>query len=475
MATIYNSNEQQMQGSHSQSELRWLQPLFIGLIGISLFLLLAPREHVRPPVDQPGNTAARRAPEGTTPSRGVQRTPPLGLADPHVAVGRPLPDLGLGDSWMARGHEESPAQPVELPQRSRELDDLVAKAKTIQSLTPEGVKDMRLLLRELRKQGVDAVPAIRDFLRSREDVNFANMDGGALAEHHTLRQALFDILRQIGGDEAIAVSLEQLSGNQDPAEIAMLARNLEEAAPGVYRDEAVRVASTALQLLADAKQIDTRPLFEVLRDLGGADAATVLAQFPANADAVQYLRNKNTNLSPTVRTYALMSLASMPSGEGVPTLAALAGDADVPVEHRSPEPFRMLAQASVDYTKAGKALVDLARAGQIPERAWGAMADALAGKHLQFPSQLSGGLLPGQNEADVSGAESPFVRGFYDDEHHIKYEERTVAADWSPKQIKQQLALIDTLLNITANPVGVNALQQARASLQRLRPMETQQ
>jgi hypothetical protein len=470
MATTYNS-EQQTQGFRTQSEIRWMQPLFIGIIfigiiGIGLFLLLAPREPVRPPADQPGNTVARQAPAAAQPSGGAQKTS-LGPADSHFALGRPLPGLGPKDNWMAGRHKESPAQPVEPLQRSWELDALVAKVKNAQALTPEGAKDMKRLLRELQEQGAAAVPALRDFLRSKEDVNFDNLSGGELAEHHTLRQALFDTLRQIGGDEATAVALEQLSGNQDPAEIAMLARTLEEAAPGVYRDEAVQVASTALQLLADANQVDVRPLFEVLRDLGGPEAATVLAQFPANADAVQYLRDKNiTNISPTVRMYALMSLASMPDGEGIPTLAALAEDPNVPVEHRPPEPFQMLAQASVDYADAGKALIELAQAGQIPEGAWGALADALAGEHLQFPSQLSGGTLPGQTEADVSGVDSPFVRGFYDDEHHIKYEERAVAADWSAKQVQQQLALIDKLLGATHSPAGTQALQQARASLQ---------
>jgi hypothetical protein len=354
-----------------------------------------------------------------------------------------------------------------------ELDALVAKVKKAQALTPEGAKEMKQLLRDLQKQGAAAVPAIRDFLRSNEDVDFDKLSGGELAEQHTLRQALFDTLRRIGGDEAIAVSLEQLGGNQDPAEIAMLARNLEEMAPGVYRDQAVQAASNALQLLADAKEVDVRPLFEVLRDLGGVDAATVLAQFPANADAVQYLRNKNmTNISPTVRTYALMALAGLPGGEGIPSLAALADDPNVPVEHRPSEPFQMLAQASVDFADAGKALVDLASAGQIPDHAWSAMANALAGKQLQFPSQLSGGMLPGQTEADLSGVDSPFVRGFYDDMHNVLYEERKVAADWSAKQINQQLALIDKLLGATHSPVAAQALQQARTSLQGLQANE---
>src|SRR5262245_43613995 len=473
MATLHDSKRQKRDLSGQSSEVWWVRPLFFGIIGLGFLLLLVPRAKVRPPEDKPGDPMVGQAPAGAPPSGGPRRAPSRGPTDSRFALGQRLPGPTPGDGWTARSQVEAPALPVEPPQQVWELDALVAKVKKAQALTPEGAKDMKQLLQELQKQGAAAVPAIRDFLRSNEDVDFDKLSGGELAEQHTLRQALFDTLRRIGGDEAIAVSLEQLGGNQDPAEVAMLARNLEEMAPGVYRDQAVQAASNALQLLADAKEVDVRPLFEVLRDLGGVDAAAVLAQFPSNATAVQYLHDKNTtHISPTVKTYALMALADLPGGEGVPTLAALAGDPDVPVAYKPREPFQMLAQASVDFSDAGKALVDLAQANQIPDQAWSALADALAGKQLQFLSQLSGGMLPGQTEADVSGVESPFVRGFYDDMHNILYEERTVAADWSAKQINQQLALIDKLLGATHSPVATQALQQARTSLQGLQANE---
>ena len=94
------------------------------------------------------------------------------------------------------------------------------------------------------------------------------------------------------------------------------------------------------------------------------------------------------------------------------------------------------------------------------------LSEALAGKYLQFPSQLSGGTLFAGKDADVSGIEAPFLRGYYDDERNIKYEQRLVSADWSAKQINQQLALIDKLLAVTSGPAGVTALQEARESLQ---------
>jgi len=94
------------------------------------------------------------------------------------------------------------------------------------------------------------------------------------------------------------------------------------------------------------------------------------------------------------------------------------------------------------------------------------VANALAGKHWQFPSRRSAGTLPGKNEADVAGVDTPFVRGFYDDEHQVLYEERAVSGHWSAQQVRQQLALIDTLLGATHAPAATQALQQAQASLQ---------
>ena len=54
----------------------------------------------------------------------------------------------------------------------------------------------------------------------------------------------------------------------------------------------------------------------------------------------------------------------------------------------------------------------------------------------------------------------------HEHEHHIKYEERSVSADWSAQQVQQQLALIDKLLSVTTSPTGRQELQQARVSLQ---------
>ncbi len=467
MITIKTS-EGQKQNLDSQSEVWWRQLLFLGIIGLGLFLLVAPNVWRHSSADEPKPSAPRPVRENARPSSETQRMELLSPSGSQLMQGHDQRETELTEDWATEGRTSASIQPLEPVRHSQLLDVLIKRLKGASAITAEDTKEIKRLLQELQKQGTTALPAIRDFLHSKEDVDFDNISGSELLDHHTLRQALFDTLRQIGGNEAVAVSLEQLRETQAPAEIALLARNLEEGAPGVYRAEALWAVNNALQLWSGPQeQVEVRPLFELLRDLGGAEAVAALEQYPANADAMQYLRNTDTNVSPTWRMYSLLALTGLPEGEGISKLSALAGDPEVPVAHKAELPFQMLAQSSMDYAEAGQALVDLARAGQIPDRAWSAIAEALEGKYLQFPSQLSGGALPAKDEAEVSGVEAPFLRGYYDEAHRLKYEQRLVSEDWSTKQFKQQVALIDKLLATTPSFAGVQALQQARTALLR--------
>jgi len=436
----------------------WRQLLFLGIIGLGLFVLFGSRDKPHPPADKPLNTVAQQAPAAAPPSGSAWTASSDGLV---VTSGQPS------------APSQTPVAPSQTPvvqARNSVVEDLVAPFKNMQELTPEGAKDLKRRLQDMRERGTAVVPAIRDFLRSQQDVEFDKMPGGKLAEQRTLRLALIDTLRQIGGAEAVDVSLDQLRMTKTPSEVAMLALNLEEAAPGVYRDEAIGTVLGALQDLARTKNpLEVRPLFEALQALGGLEATTALEQFPHNADMVGYLSNKDTKISPTVGTYALITLANLPDGEGISSLADLAGDPNVPVAHRTTGPFQMLAQASADHAQAAEELVALAEAKQIPDQAWDAVANALAGKELQFPTPPPEGTPPGKNEAGGSGAGASFVRGFYDDERNLLYEERLLSPTWSATQVQQQLALIDVLLGMTDAPAATKALQRARDTLTRRR------
>jgi hypothetical protein len=66
-----------------------------------------------------------------------------------------------------------------------------------------------------------------------------------------------------------------------------------------------------------------------------------------------------------------------------------------------------------------------------------------------------------------SGARSPFWKSYFVEWTNVRYEQDVVSADWSDEQVAQQLALIDDLIEAVSSPAAVQALQQARTSLQR--------
>lgn len=468
MALTYNRNEGSLDLKPQPKKQRKAKLLVFGCVGAGLFWLftqpaVTPRRTAQ--VDGSAVTPAPEAPQPVIATSSAKTTPVVSTQPRET---KQAVDLATPTSLVQSQTVAFPQTP-EPVHHTQALDSLVALFKNVQELTPERAGEMTRLLKELRKQGVVAVPAIRSFLLSKDDVNFDKLKGSELASSHTLRQALFDTLRQIGSPEAIGTLVEQLGGNQEPAEIAALARNLEQAEPGVYQPQILQATSNALQLYARGNPpVEIRPLFEVLQEVGGPQAANILAQFPANATSLQYVSNKDPNVSPTVKTYALISLASLPDTEGVNSLAALAGDPRVPTQYKADLPFQMLAQTAMEHEAAGEALLTLAKGGQIPDRAWPAVSEALQGRYMLFPSQMAGGVLPGQhNEVDRSDAEAPFLRGFYDDEKNLKYEQRLVSADWSPEQVQQQEKLIDNLLSVTSSAAGKEALQNARAALQR--------
>lgn len=431
----------------SQGGRRW-RAIFLGILGLGLFAIFASRDHGRPRSDELGSSVAQRT-SATEPPTGGART----LASAGLQVVDAVP--GQRAATMQGGHFV--AEPLGSP-----LENATA-------VTPDAT-NLKRWLQDARERGVGAVPAIRDFLRLRQDVHFEKTRDGKPAEPRTLRLALIDLLRQIGGPEAMEASLEQLRITESPGEIAMLAINLEAAAPGVYRDEAMWTVVNALQALARTKEpFEVLPLFEALRVLGGPEAMATLEQLAHNADTVRYLRNKDTYISPTVGTYALVTLAGMPDGNGVFRLAELAGDPNVPVAHKTVGPFQMLAQASAGNAQAGEELVALALEGQVPDRAWDAVANALAGKHLLFPTPAAAGAPTGKNESNGTGAGARFVRGFYDDERNVLYEERLVSRSWSAPQVQRQLALIDALLTATDSPAATQALLRAQETLRRRR------
>ncbi len=448
MTTIPNSNPHSHE-SRSQAGSWWRPLLFLGILGLALFLLVAPRKKVPSSTEKPERTVAQQAAAAAQTS-GAAKTP-FSFDDSHFASRRSLVNPPPEDHWPAGEYPASATQPLPLSQHVWELDALVSKVKNMKVLTEESATDLEHMLQALRKQGAAAVPAISDFLRQGDDVNFTKMSGGELIHYQTLRQALLDTLDKIGGSEALAASLEQLPQTRDPIELAMLARNLENEAPGVHRDEVIQAISNALQWAEQTsakERPDVGPLFHLLRTYGGEKAVAVLQQS-----------------APQWGEYSLIALADLPKGAGISNLIALASNQDAAVENPV-LPFQVLAQAAARHSSAGTALVDLARTGQIPDQAWSEIGEALGGKQLQFSSKMFDGTPLASTSMGGGDGGSSLAKNYYIEWLNIRYEQRSVAAEWSTKQINQELALIDQLRSVASTPAATTALQLARAALQ---------
>ena len=327
---------------------------------------------------------------------------------------------------------------VSLPASSAYAEQLIARMwqpaqGTSQS---ERAKALQQQFKELTAQGVNSVPAIRQFLERNQDLPFDNSAG-----YPSLRAGLFDALSQIGGPEATGLMAETLRSTADPAEIALLAKTLIAKDPAQYQQDAVNAARETLDQIAKGALSpgDPGPLFQILRDYGNATAAGDLA---ARVPQWQY--------------YATMALAQSAQGQGVPSLIQQVQN-DQTAEGRN-FALRMLAQVSGQYPDAATALAEQARANQISDRAWKQIAMGLAGDQYFF----------GSDQPQVSA--TPPLPGFKT--YHIERGNQNFYSlpVGSGADISQRIAAIDQLLGATSNPTAVSALNDARTILTGMLP-----
>jgi hypothetical protein len=108
----------------------------------------------------------------------------------------------------------------------------------------------------------------------------------------------------------------------------------------------------------------------------------------------------------------------------------------------------MLAQVAGQYNEAGAALLDQARAGQIPDSAWSKIVTGLAGDQYEI------------------GAPPPGIQSGLKTYHIQSGNQNFYSLPLGPgDQATQNLQLINQLLAATSSPVGRQALQNAQASL----------
>jgi hypothetical protein len=238
---------------------------------------------------------------------------------------------------------------------------------------------------------------------------------------------MFDALRQIGGADAAGVAAQIMQTTTNPAEVAVLAGDLEAMAPGQYRETALAAARDGLaRTPPDSFLIDSSPYFEVLQKFGGAESVATLQQAAARWNY-----------------YAPMALASLPDGAGLSTLAIMAQNIDGSSSGSSRFALRMLAQLSAQNPDAAQALLNQVSTGQIPESAWQGIAAALNGEQAYYGDSYL------NNTPPADGTDRKTYHIASNDQN---YQTLNVSGGWTQSQVQQQLNYINQLS--AANPIA---------------------
>ena len=143
------------------------------------------------------------------------------------------------------------------------------------------VRQVLSLLEQLAHSGQEALPAIRQFVGSNRDVEYDSVSGKGPRDIRaltdavlppSLRLALFDVVRQIGGNNGEQLLAETLGLTKRGLEVAFLTQLLEEMASGKYRNVALAAAQALLNRGAaeSADRFQRDYLFNVLRRFNDA-------------------------------------------------------------------------------------------------------------------------------------------------------------------------------------------------------------
>ena len=191
--------------------------------------------------------------------------------------------------------------------------ELIARLRSLKSApAPRAARQAIHTFEELLYAGPAALPAIKECLARNEDFDFAAAGNssrgnrGGVADEFvlppSLRFGLFDVVKQIGGENAEKLLAESLSTTGRGVELAWLARALQASAPNKYREEALSAAksllanSAALNSTSALDQGHREQLFSVLAMFGDTSYAAVaqsqLVQADGSVDrsALRYLQ-----------------------------------------------------------------------------------------------------------------------------------------------------------------------------------------
>jgi hypothetical protein len=322
-----------------------------------------------------------------------------------------------------------PSAPAEAgPLSTKELmDELTALSGIHPPVTKKQAEKFKHDLEELIHRGPAAVGAIKEFLAKNVDSDFGQVEGGDQLSYSSLRAALFDALKQIGGAEAQGAMLQALQSSAVPAELLDLATDLESQAPGQYRDEILKAAREALEMGA-VNQLGTNaelgPAYRILNTYGEAGTAE---------DAPKHHPDS---------FYSAIAMANLPDGRGLASLVQMAQNPSPDASGRIVA-TEMIAQLAGQNDEALETLVQMAQNQQISNRVWTRLAPILAGERYELAPT-------GGSNGEENGS-PPFTM---------------VNAATSVGEINERLGLIDLFLGVVEKgSAAAAALQHERDAL----------
>ena len=418
--------------------------LVVAVAGAVAFKKMRSTPPVTPPTEQT-ETTARTPATSPKPVHASAAPEPDTTAEP--APGAPAISASTPKTNAPRASVNVLGAPRTEP--SAETRSLVSALANIDlnstPLTPEAAAAWKENLARLVQNGSGSVPAIQEFLALNKDVSFDTVTGAkGLLGASTLRLSLLDALGNINSPDALALSSQMLQSTLDPREIALLAQNLDRQAPEQYREAALAAARAAMAE-APAGRLggkDIGPLFDVLRNYGGAAAVQDFQQ--AAAGPWKY--------------YATIALADLPEAAGVPTLVQMVSDPKNPAIGGRVAALQVLAQMMPDNPQAREAVIAAIRQGTIPEATMINIAASAAGDKFQI------GTSPVEN--------NPNLRSW-----HLSYGNQnyySTPQNLTADQLHQRAALVEELFAARNQligqsgsaaeqfAIGNNALQDAR-------------
>jgi hypothetical protein len=160
------------------------------------------------------------------------------------------------EAALAASRQSSLAKVVTLPAQVVQVTNQISAAEVLERLKkikavnsqPRTVRQLIHQFETLADIGASAFPAIRDFLASKQEMEYEAGIGKGFRDGRvpldfsvppSLRLGLFEVLKNMGGDAAEQILVEELKTTGRGIEVAYIAGALQQLAPNRYRETAL--------------------------------------------------------------------------------------------------------------------------------------------------------------------------------------------------------------------------------------------